>query len=162
MGKQFEFYSYKNDDEMIANTLRSVFGELLCVPRYKGDLSPFDICANDRLMQEKMRNPATAGFAGVLFPKIVWLLSALNLCVKNGTTILGDNLTDFFIGYGVFVLSLTDIALAVNYKPVFNTEQTFEEVSREFYFHPSRCKVLIGIYLVLTIGFAVYAVTYKI
>ena len=50
MGKQFEFYSYKNDDEMIANTLRSVFGELLCVPRYKGDLSPFDICANDRLM----------------------------------------------------------------------------------------------------------------
>ena len=44
MGKQFEFYSYKNDDEMIANTLRSVFGELLCVPRYKGDLSPFDIC----------------------------------------------------------------------------------------------------------------------
>lgn len=35
---------------MIANTLRSVFGELLCVPRYKGDLSPFDICANDRLM----------------------------------------------------------------------------------------------------------------
>ena len=28
MGKQFEFYSYKNDDEMIANTLRSVFGEL--------------------------------------------------------------------------------------------------------------------------------------
>lgn len=109
-----------------------------------------------RLLQEKMRNPATAGFAGVLFPKIVWLLSALNLCVKNGTTILGDNLTDFFIGYGVFVLSLTDIALAVNYKPVFKTEQTFEEVSREFYFHPSRCKVLIGIYLVLTIGFAVY------
>lgn len=105
-----------------------------------------------RLLQEKMRNPATAGFAGVLFPKIVWLLSALNLCVKNGTTILGDNLTDFFIGYGVFVLSLTDIALAVNYKPVFKTEQTFEEVSREFYFHPSRCKVLIGIYLVLTIG----------
>lgn len=50
MEKQFEFYSYKNDDEMIANTLRSVFGELLCVPRYKGDLSPFDICANDRLM----------------------------------------------------------------------------------------------------------------
>ena len=41
MGKQFEFYSYKNDDEMIANTLRSVFGELLCVPRYKGDLSPW-------------------------------------------------------------------------------------------------------------------------
>lgn len=115
-----------------------------------------------RLLQEMMRNPATAGFAGVLFPKIVWLLSALNLCVKNGTTILGNNLTDFFIGYGVFVLSLTDIALAVNYKPVFNTEQTFEEVSREFYFHPSRCKVLIGIYLVLTIGFAVYAVTYKI
>lgn len=50
MGKQFEFYSYKNDDEMIANTLRSVFGELLCVPHYKGDLSPFDICANDRKM----------------------------------------------------------------------------------------------------------------
>ena len=46
MGKQFEFYSHKNDDEMIANTLRSVFGELLCVPHYKGDLSPFDICAN--------------------------------------------------------------------------------------------------------------------
>lgn len=43
MGKQFEFYSHKNDDEMIANTLRSVFGELLCVPHYKGDLSPFDI-----------------------------------------------------------------------------------------------------------------------
>lgn len=40
MGKQFEFYSHKNDDEMIANTLRSVFGELLCVPHYKGDLSP--------------------------------------------------------------------------------------------------------------------------
>ena len=39
MGKQFEFYSHKNDDEMIANTLRSVFGELLCVPHYKGDLS---------------------------------------------------------------------------------------------------------------------------
>ena len=35
---------------MIANTLRSVFGELLCVPHYKGDLSPFDICANDRKM----------------------------------------------------------------------------------------------------------------
>lgn len=50
MGKQFEFYSYRNDDEMIANTLRSVFGELLCVPRYKGDLFPFDICANDRRM----------------------------------------------------------------------------------------------------------------
>ena len=50
MGKQFEFYSHKNDDEMIANTLRSVFGELLCVPHYKGDLSPFDICANDRQM----------------------------------------------------------------------------------------------------------------
>ena len=50
MGKQFEFYSHKNDDEMIANTLRSVFGELLCVPHYKGDLSPFDICANDRKM----------------------------------------------------------------------------------------------------------------
>ena len=50
MGKQFEFYSHKNDDEMIANTLRSVFGELLCVAHYKGDLSPFDICANDRKM----------------------------------------------------------------------------------------------------------------
>ena len=24
MGKQFEFYSHKNDDEMIANTLRSI------------------------------------------------------------------------------------------------------------------------------------------
>lgn len=115
-----------------------------------------------RLLQGKMRNPATVGFAGVLFPKIVWLLSSLNLCIKNGTTILGDNLTDFFIGYGVFVLSLTNIAITVNYKAVFNTVQTLEEVSRELFFHPSRCKVLIGIYLVLTTGFAVYTVTYKI
>lgn len=50
MGKQFEFYSHKNDDEMIVNTLRSVFGELLCVTYYKGDLSPFDISVNDRKM----------------------------------------------------------------------------------------------------------------
>lgn len=115
-----------------------------------------------RLLQGKLRNPGTVGFAGVLFPKIVWLLSSLNLCVKNGTTILGENLIDFLIGYGVFVLSLMNIAIAVNNKAVFNTEQTLEEVIRELYFHPLRCKVLVGIYLVLTIGFAVYAVTYKV
>lgn len=50
MGKQFEFYSHKYDNEMIVNTLRSVFGELLYVPYYKGDLSPFDISVNDRKM----------------------------------------------------------------------------------------------------------------
>lgn len=96
-----------------------------------------------RMLQGKMCNPAIAGFMGVLFPKIVWLLSAFNLCIKNGTTILGENITDFFIGYGMFVLSLTNIAITINYKPVFNTEQTLEEVSRELYFHPSRCKVII-------------------
>lgn len=115
-----------------------------------------------RLLQGKLRNPGTVGFAGVLFPKIVWLLSSLNLCVKNGTTILGENLIDFLIGYGVFVLSLMNIAITVNNKAIFNTEQTPEEVIRELYFHPLRCKVLVGIYLVLTIGFAVYAVTYKV
>lgn len=115
-----------------------------------------------RLLQGKLRNPGTVGFAGVLFPKIVWLLSSLNLCVKNGTTILGENLIDFLIGYGVFVLSLMNIAITVNNKAVFNTVQTLEEVTRELYFHPLRCKVLVGIYLVLTIGFAVYAVTYKV
>lgn len=115
-----------------------------------------------RLLQGKLCNPVTVGFAGVLFPKIVWLLSSLNLCVKNGTTILGENLIDFFIGYGVFVLSLMNIAITVNNKAVFNTEQTLEEVIRELYFHPLRCKILVGIYLVLTIGFAVYAVTYKV
>ena len=72
--------------------------------------------------------------------------SSLNLCVKNGTTILGDNLTAFFIGYGGFVLSLMNIAIAVNSKAVFNTKQTLEEVIRELYFHPLRCKVLVGIY----------------
>lgn len=115
-----------------------------------------------RLLQGKLHNPGTVGFAGVLFPKIVWLLSSLNLCVKNGTTILGENLIDFLIGYGVFVLSLMNIAITVNNKAIFNTEQTLEEVIRELYFHPLRCKVLVGIYLVLTIGFVVYAVTYKV
>ena len=55
-----------------------------------------------------------------------------------------------------------NIAITVNNKAIFNTEQTLEEVIRELYFHPLRCKVLVGIYLVLTIGFAVYAVTYKV
>lgn len=50
MGKQMVFYSTKNDDEMIVNTLKSVFGELLCVPHYKGDFSSFDISANKRVM----------------------------------------------------------------------------------------------------------------
>ena len=48
MGKQFTFFKDKRDDVMIANTLKNVFGELLCVPYYKGDLSPFDISVNDR------------------------------------------------------------------------------------------------------------------
>ncbi len=53
-----------------------------------------------RLLQGKMRKPVTVGFAGILFPKTVWLLSSFNLCVKNNTTILSENLKDFFIGYG--------------------------------------------------------------
>ncbi len=55
-----------------------------------------------------------------------------------------------------------NIAITVSCKAVFDTVQTLEKVSRELYFHLSRCKVLIGICLVLTIGFAVYAVIYKV
>jgi len=50
MGKQVVFYSTKNDDEMIVNALKSVFGQLFYVPYYKGDLSPFDISTNERTM----------------------------------------------------------------------------------------------------------------
>lgn len=56
--------------------------------------------------------------------------SSLNLCVKNGTTILGDNLTAFFIGYGGFVLSLMNIAIAVNSKAVFNTKHIGHRTKR--------------------------------
>ena len=50
MGKQFTFFKDKRDDVMIANTLKSVFGELLCVPFYKGELYPFDINTNERVI----------------------------------------------------------------------------------------------------------------
>lgn len=48
MSKQINFYSTQNDKEMIANTLISVFGQLLNIPYYKGDFSVFDKITNEQ------------------------------------------------------------------------------------------------------------------
>lgn len=49
MSKQINFYSCPNDKEMIANTLKNVFGQLLCVPYYKGNFSLFDKNMNEEV-----------------------------------------------------------------------------------------------------------------
>lgn len=43
MSKQISFYAIESDKNLIAEYLRSVFGELLDIPPHKGLLSPFDI-----------------------------------------------------------------------------------------------------------------------
>lgn len=50
MSKQINFYSTQNDEEMIASTLKSVFGQLLNIPHYKGDFSVFDKSTDEKTL----------------------------------------------------------------------------------------------------------------
>ena len=47
MSKQINFYSTNDDKVLIAEILKSIFGELINVPYYEGDFSVFDESSNE-------------------------------------------------------------------------------------------------------------------